>query len=80
MVDFDDYHEKRIIVRMNAIWLALGVSSLIAYLAFSGSVFPIPEKDTLGEWFQRSGSIIVVVAIFAELAIYKLPQGMVDTG
>ena len=42
-----------------------------------------PETQTVGEWFQRSGSIMVVFALFAEMKAYEMfdvlkPAALVD--
>ena len=48
-------------------------------------ILPIrPQEESLDTWFQRSGSLMVVLALLAEMRAYQMfdvfkPSGLVDT-
>jgi len=49
-------------------------NSLVMYLLLYGALFLsyLPENETLSTWFQRSGSLMVVIAIIAEFKLFSL--------
>lgn len=51
-------------------WGLLIVAIVVAVAAYMGALNPRPEQP--GEWFSRSGALLTVLAIFAELVIAKM--------
>lgn len=55
------------------------LSGALVFLAVLPPVFALlgmlkPEAETLASWFQRSGSLSVMLAVFAELMLFKLQK------
>lgn len=44
----------------------------IPFLAYYGVLMPV--EDQLAVWFQRSGSLITIFAVIAELTMLKIPE------
>lgn len=57
----------------NRIWLCgLLLIPALAAPIFAYYGFLMPDSELQGVWFQRSGSIAVIIAIFSELLLAKL--------
>lgn len=51
-------------------WGLLSAAIIVAVAAYIGALNPRIEQP--GEWFARSGALVTVLAIFAELVIAKM--------
>jgi hypothetical protein len=51
-----------------------GFISITVYIPPLLSIFQplIPEGETLASWFQRSGSLMVLIGVYAEYKLYSL--------
>lgn len=71
-----NYYEKRLATQMLVVWVSLIAAVLILWAGYSG--FLMPEIDKSAAWFQRSGSIVILIAVFAELFVIKRLKSISD--
>ncbi len=71
---------------VNSLWLCLIAFSLIILIPIlSYNSFFKPVEDPANIWFQRSGALITICALFMDLQIYRInqflnPSGYVSVG
>jgi hypothetical protein len=68
----------------------LRMFSVLALVAVAIPIFALlvpvrPREESLGEWFQRSGSVMTVLCLFLDLKVFSIygrlfPSGYVDVG
>ena len=66
----DINYEARILKARRYFFALSTISVLVPLLSYFG--FFKPESELLGNWFQRSGSVMVVFALFAEMRAYEM--------
>ncbi|WP_067048212.1 hypothetical protein [Moritella sp. JT01] len=71
-----NYYEKRLVTKMLAVWVSLFASLLILWAGYRG--FLMPEIDKPAIWFQRSGSVVILITVFAELFVIKRLRSISD--
>jgi hypothetical protein len=66
-MEFTEESIKKILIQ-SGLWLFLSVA-----VAIFAALLPLyPSSETQGEWFQRSGSIVVLIAVWVEFKLLPL--------
>lgn len=71
-----NYYTRKIIIGQGFIFLLLVSSFASMLMGYSGCFMPDMEMSSI--WFQRSGSIAVILSIFAELFFIKESSGLLN--
>ncbi|MBA6231379.1 MULTISPECIES: hypothetical protein [unclassified Colwellia] len=68
------YVEKRLALSLILITLAISLPLLALYYPY------MPPKETIGTWFQRSGSLITFLGVCVEFIIFRVPDYVYANG